>query len=70
LKPILQAEAEKLKALRDDPSLSRPEKLEKLKTLREELLPQLKEISRRSSSRNAEAPQERQAKAGPSAPQP
>ena len=44
LKPILQAEAEKLKALRDDQSLTRPEKVEKLKTIREELLPQLMEI--------------------------
>ena len=71
LKPILQTEAEKLKALRDDQSLTRPEKLEKLKTLREELLPQLKEIlTPEQLAKWQKLRQERQAKAAPSAPQP
>jgi Spy/CpxP family protein refolding chaperone len=71
LKPILQAEAEKLKALRDDQSLTRPEKVEKLKTIREELLPQLKEIlTPEQLAKWQKLRQERQAKAAPSTPQP
>jgi Spy/CpxP family protein refolding chaperone len=66
LKPILQAEAEKMKALRDDQSLSRPEKLEKLKAIREELLPQLKEIlTPEQLTKWQKLRQERQAKAAP-----
>ena len=71
LKPILQTEAEKLKALRDDQSLTRPEKLEKLKTLREELLPQLKEIlTPEQLAKWQKLRQERQGQAAPSAPPP
>ena len=70
LKPILQAEAEKLKALRDDQSLTRPEKLEKLKILREELLPQLKEIlTPEQLAKWQKLRQERLGQAAPGAPQ-
>ena len=70
LKPILQAEAEKMKALRDDQSLSRPEKLEKLKAIREELLPQLKEIlTPEQIAKWQKIRQERQGQAAPRAPQ-
>ena len=71
LKPVLQAEAVKLKALRDDQSLSRQEKIEKLKAIGAELLPQLKEIlTPEQLAKWQKLRQERQAKAGPSAPQP
>jgi len=71
LKPIIQAEVEKWKALRDDQSLTRPEKLEKFKAIRAELLPQVKEIlTPEQLTKWQKIRQERQAKAGPGAPQP
>jgi len=70
LKPVLQAEAVKLKALRDDQSLSRQEKIEKLKAIGAELLPQLKEIlTPEQLAKWQKLRQERQAKAGPRTPQ-
>ena len=44
LKPIVQAEWEKVRELRADTSLSREQKIEKLKALKEELAPKVKEI--------------------------
>jgi Spy/CpxP family protein refolding chaperone len=71
LKPILQAEFAKMKALREDQSLSRPEKLKKLQAIREELLPQLKEIlTPEQLAKWQKLRQERQGKAGQNAPQP
>jgi Spy/CpxP family protein refolding chaperone len=71
LKPILQAEFAKMKALHDDQSLTRPEKLEKLKAIHAELLPQVKEIlTPEQLTKWQKIRQERQAKAGPGAPQP
>jgi Spy/CpxP family protein refolding chaperone len=43
-KPILKAEAAKLKALREDKSLSRKDRQEKIKAIREEMAPQIKAI--------------------------
>jgi hypothetical protein len=72
LKPILQAEFAKMKALREDQSLTRPEKLEKIKAIRAELLPQLKEILTLDQLEKwQKIRQERPAEAGSSAaPQP
>ena len=71
LKPILQEEWAKLKALRDDQSLTRPEKLEKLKTMREDVLPQLKEIlTPEQLAKWQKLREERLGKAGPGAPPP
>jgi Spy/CpxP family protein refolding chaperone len=70
LKPILQAEFAKMKALREDQSLTRPEKLEKFKAIRAELLPQVKEIlTPEQLEKWQKIRQQRQAKAGPRAPQ-
>ena len=71
LKPILKGEWARLKALRDDQSLTRPEKRAKLKALREELLPQLKEIlTPEQLAKWQQLRQERLAKAAPGTPQP
>jgi Spy/CpxP family protein refolding chaperone len=71
LKPILQAEFAKMKALREDQSLTRPEKLEKIKAIRAELLPQLKEILTPDQLEKwQKIRQERPAEIGSSAPQP
>jgi Spy/CpxP family protein refolding chaperone len=71
LKPILQAEFAKMKALREDQSLTRPEKLEKFKAIRAEILPQVKEIlTPEQLAKWQKIRQERQDKAAASAPQP
>jgi hypothetical protein len=44
LQPILQAEAPKVKAIHDDPNLSGPEKVEKLKAVHKETDPLVKSI--------------------------
>ena len=44
LKPIFAAEGAKMKALRDDASLSREQKREKFRTIREEIAAQVKPI--------------------------
>ncbi len=44
LKPIFQAQAEKMKELRADTTLSREEKMQKWKAIREEFAPKIKEI--------------------------
>jgi len=44
LKPIIQTELEKLKELHADKSLTREQKIEKLKAIKAELAPQVKEI--------------------------
>jgi len=44
LKPIFQEELEKLKTIRDDSSLSRLQKARKLKALRDEVTPKVKEV--------------------------
>ena len=44
LKPIYQEQMEKLRELRQDTSLSIPEKLEKLKALHQEIAPKLKKV--------------------------
>jgi Spy/CpxP family protein refolding chaperone len=44
LKPIYQAQMEKLRELREDTSLSVPQKLEKLKAIHAEMAPKLKKI--------------------------
>ena len=70
LKPILKAEAAKMKALRADESLTRSEKLEKLKAIRAELQPQVKEIlTPEQLEKWQKIREQRQAKAGPRAPQ-
>jgi Spy/CpxP family protein refolding chaperone len=71
LKPVLQAEFAKMKALHDDQSLTRPEKLEKFKAIRAELLPQVKAIlTPEQLAKWQKLREERPAKAGPGAPQP
>ncbi len=68
-KPILKAEFAKKKALREDQSLTRLEKLEKLKAIRAELLPQVKEIlTPEQLEKWQKIHQQRQAKAGRRAP--
>jgi Spy/CpxP family protein refolding chaperone len=44
LKPVLQKEAEKVKALREDPSLSREQRQAKLKAIRKDIAPELKKV--------------------------
>jgi Spy/CpxP family protein refolding chaperone len=44
LKPIIQGQWEKMRALRDDQSLARPAKFEKFKALREEMAAQMKGV--------------------------
>ena len=44
LKPLVQAQMQKLRALHSDTSLSRPEKMEKFKELRQAAAPQFKAI--------------------------
>jgi periplasmic protein CpxP/Spy len=44
LKPIFQAQAEKVKELRADTSLTREQKIEKFKAIRDEIAPKVKEI--------------------------
>jgi len=44
LKPIFQAQAEKMKELRADTTLSREEKMQKWKAIREEFAPKIKEV--------------------------
>ena len=44
LKPILQADMQQLKAVRDDTSLSRREKLRKMRSVQQEFAPQIKAI--------------------------
>lgn len=71
LKPILRGERAKLKALRDDQSLTRLEKRKKLMALREELMPQLKGVlTPEQLAKWQQLRQQRLAKAGPSTPQP
>jgi len=71
LQPILREEWTKLKALRDDQSLTRLEKRKKLQAMREELLPQLKGVlTPEQLAKWQQLRQERLAKAAPSAPQP
>jgi Spy/CpxP family protein refolding chaperone len=44
LKPVFQHEAEKMKALRDDTSLSREQRREKLKAIRDDFVGKVKEV--------------------------
>ncbi len=44
IKPIIREEMEKARALRKDESLSRQDKVKKLKAIREEIVPKLKAI--------------------------
>ncbi|HTZ22073.1 MAG TPA: hypothetical protein VMC06_14400 [Opitutaceae bacterium] len=70
LKPVLKAEAEKLKALRADQSLSRQEKRDKMKALREENVAQMKSVLTPDQfAKWQKLRQERQGKTAPAATQ-
>jgi Spy/CpxP family protein refolding chaperone len=72
LKPIFQAQAENVKELRTDTNLTRKQKIEKFKTIRDEIAPKVKEILtpeqfakwERTSAPSRRRPARRAAKSG------